>query len=192
MAWSPTDDVAPQGGVVGHDDAVAHPAIVGHVGVGQEEVAPAHGGDAAAAGRAPVHGGKFPDGVVVADDQLGLFALEFQVLGHLPENRKLKDAAAAADGSEVPDHHVGADVGVGPDGDPALNDAERTDGDPVGQLRRRIHQGGGMDRGHPQSSPLPTAAITSPSTTRVSPTKARPCIFQNFWPDRRLSTSSRS
>ena len=87
-------DVAPEGGVVGHDDVVAHLAVVGHVGVGHEEVAPADAGEAAAAGRAPVHGGELPDGVVVADDQPGFFALELQVLGDLPQDRELEDAAA--------------------------------------------------------------------------------------------------
>ena len=76
MAWSSTSDVAPQGGGVGHDDPVAHLAVMGHVAVGHEEVAVADAGDAAAAGRTPVHGGEFPDGVVIPDAEPGLFAFE--------------------------------------------------------------------------------------------------------------------
>ena len=44
------DNVTAQGRGVGHDDAVAHLAVVGHVGIGHEQVAVADAGDAAAAG----------------------------------------------------------------------------------------------------------------------------------------------
>ena len=113
MAWSSTVMWPPRVALLDMMTLVAHLAVVGHVGVGHEEVAPADAGEAAAAGRAPVHGGELPDGVVVADDQPGFFALELQVLGDLAQDRELEDAAAAADGGEIPDHRMGADMGVG-------------------------------------------------------------------------------
>jgi len=185
-------DVAPQGGGVGHDDPVAHLAVMGHVAVRHEEVAVADASDAAAGGRAPVHGGEFPDGVVIPDEEPGLFPLELQVLGNLPQDRELEDAAAAADAGKIPDNHMGADLGVGSDGDPALDDAVRAHAHLRAQLGRGIHDGGGMDLCLAHASSRPTAAIISPSITRVWLTKALPCIFQNFWPLRRDSTSSRN
>ena len=71
------DNVSPQGGGVGHDHAVAHLAVMSHMGISHKQVAVADAGDAAAVGRTPVERGKLPDGIAVADDQLGFLTPEF-------------------------------------------------------------------------------------------------------------------
>ena len=56
-------------GVIGHDDVVSDRAVMRHMHIGHEQVAVTDAGDAAAAFRSPVQGGKFADAVAAADDQ---------------------------------------------------------------------------------------------------------------------------
>ena len=51
-----------------------------HMHIGHEQVAVTDAGDAAAAFRSPVQGGKFADAVAAADDQTADFPMEFEVL----------------------------------------------------------------------------------------------------------------
>ena len=62
-----------QAGVVGHDDVVPQHAVMGDVHIGHDPVVVADARDAGVLDGAAIDGAKFTDGVVVADDQLGVF-----------------------------------------------------------------------------------------------------------------------
>src|SRR5690606_38484968 len=73
-------DVAREGGVVREHAVVADDAIVRDVGVGQQPVAVADPGAAAAFSGAPVQGDEFAEGVLLPDDQFDAFAPVLLVL----------------------------------------------------------------------------------------------------------------
>ena len=88
-------DMAAQRRVVGHDHAVADLAVVRDVDRCHEQPAVADPRDAAAAGRAGVHGDVLADLVVAADHQLGSLAAILAVLRPMPETGEGEHAAAA-------------------------------------------------------------------------------------------------
>jgi hypothetical protein len=73
-------DVSGQRGSVGHDDVVAHDAVVRHMALRHEQVVVANARHAAASAGPPVQCGKLADDVAFADDEFCPLAGVFQVL----------------------------------------------------------------------------------------------------------------
>ncbi len=74
-------DMSAEGDRIRHEDVTSEFAVVGHVGIGHKIIFVSDNCSPVFFGRGPVHGGAFPDNVVVADDQVGLFAPVPDILG---------------------------------------------------------------------------------------------------------------
>ena len=134
--------------VVGEHHVVAHHAVVGHVAGHHEQAIVAHPCHAAAGHGAGIHGHVLANGVAGADDQAGRLALVGQVLGRATQACKRMDVAAFADLGSALDVDVGGQAHVVGQAHVRADDAVGADLDTVAQLRLRIDQGGGVDRGH--------------------------------------------
>ena len=99
-------DVAGQGGRVGEDGVVPHPAIVSHVGVGHEQVVGADLRDSAAQSGPRLHGDVLPDHVAIADGEPGVLAVVLEVLGTMPQGGKGEHVVVPAQSGVAVDHHM--------------------------------------------------------------------------------------
>src|SRR3954468_19446691 len=84
-------------GIVGHDDMVAHKAIVRDVRVSHEQAVAAELSQPPATGRAAVDGDAFADLVMVADLEARLLTLELQVLRLHAQRHEWENPIIAAD-----------------------------------------------------------------------------------------------
>ena len=91
------DDMAAQGGGVGHDYMIADGAIVSDVGVGHEEIVTADAGEASAFDGAAIDGDELANEVVVADFEARGFAVVADILRREADGRKRKEAIMGAD-----------------------------------------------------------------------------------------------
>ena len=64
-------NVSGQGRSVGHDDLIAHPAVMGNVGIGHDEIAVAEGCRSSPFNGAAIDGDEFPDDIIVSDRHAG-------------------------------------------------------------------------------------------------------------------------
>ena len=124
-AKSSTVDVAAEGRGVGEDRVVPDPAVVGHVGVGHEQVVGADLGDAAAEGRAEVDGHELVDGVAVADHEAARLPPVLQVLGNDAHRAEREEMVLLAEGRVAVDDRVGVDRRYGRPGEPAVRSRSR-------------------------------------------------------------------
>ena len=135
-------------GVVREHALVADDAIVRHVHVGQQPVAVADAGDAAAGAGAAADGREFAHDVVVADVQLGALAREFLVLRVAADRGVPVEMVALADAGGARHRAVRAEDRVVADLDPCTDHAVRTDAHVRAEARRRVDHRGGMQRAH--------------------------------------------
>lgn len=98
-------DVACDGGVIGKNDVVADLAFMRDVGVAKKEVVVADSSWGFGGGSS-VDGYVFTECVVVADDELSLFATVFEVLGQASNGGKGEGLAAFADDGVTFDNDV--------------------------------------------------------------------------------------
>jgi len=133
-------DVARKRGRIGEDRVIAHPAIMGDMGVGHEQVGATHVRDTATLGCAAVEGDVFADGIAVADLQPGGFAVVFEILRGLTDRREGKDAIGLADAGGPAQDDVRTDAGAGGNLDLRADDAERADLDVIGDPRLGIDE----------------------------------------------------
>ncbi len=115
-------DMTGQGCNIGHDDAVADAAVVGHVGIGHEQVVVADDRLGVSGDGAAVNGGKFADHVVVADPGPALFAPVFQILRRSTDRCLREYLVVLTDFGPVTDHGMRADSGSLADGDMFADD----------------------------------------------------------------------
>ncbi len=110
-----------------HNDMIAHNAVMAHVGVSHEHVVISHGRDAPVLGCAAMDGDELADYVAVPDLQASRLVVVAQVLGWgandgmganpvvLAESGGPFQDRVGTDPATVPEHHAGADTGIGPD-----------------------------------------------------------------------------
>ncbi|MNI54335.1 hypothetical protein D3C73_1092260 [compost metagenome] len=175
--------VAGQRGVVGEHAEVADVAIVGHVRVGQHPVVIADGGDATAAAGATVEGDELAEHVAVADHQFGAFTGVLLVLRLAADRDVADETVVAADPGRAVHAAVRADLGTGTDFDFRADDRERAHADIVGQARRRIDHGSGMDQGGVVAHLGPPARVIR-GCRRTAPRRRRR-LRRRPWPHSR-------
>ena len=136
-----------EGSVVGENDMATNGAVMGNMGVGQKGAVAADSCDRFGS-RASVDRHKFPEGIVIADFQIGRFLLVFQILGTLADRAEgikfipIADMRWAGNGdmivhpASLSKSHSCADDAIGTDC------CRRTDDG------RWINDGCGMNRGH--------------------------------------------
>lgn len=122
------DDFACQLCSVGDDDVVAYAAVVCYVRVGHNQAVVAHDG-AAFGGCAAVDGDVFAQGGVVADDGVGFFASEFEVLGYCAYDGTGEYGTVAAYACAFEDGDVGAYACAFADFDVLVNGDKGVDDD---------------------------------------------------------------
>jgi hypothetical protein len=120
-------DMPCQGGGIGHNDLVSHPAVVGNMGISHDEVAPAQDGLPPPFSRAPIDGYEFPNGIVTADDEPGRLTPEAQGLWRCTDGSKGKYVAPFTDFGPPFHDHVGFDNRTGSDAHIFTDQAVRTD-----------------------------------------------------------------
>src|SRR3989304_10291240 len=86
-------DMPSQGGGIGHNDLVSHPAIMGDMGISHDEVAPAQDGFSPSFRRGPIDAYEFPNYIVTADDDPGRLTPVAQVLWRCTDGNKRKYVA---------------------------------------------------------------------------------------------------
>src|ERR1039458_7746568 len=161
-----------QSHAVADDDVVADAYVVGHVGVGHQQVIAAYGGQQAAAFGAAMDGDEFANPVAVADARLRSLALVLEVLRRHAHGAVREENVVFADPRGALHIEVGHQAGAGSDFHLGAHDAIRTDLGALRDPRPRIHDCGGMD-GHRQavvsgcfSSLSASLHMTSISATR--------------------------
>ena len=111
------NDVPGQGCRVGHDDVIAENAIMSNMCVDHEEIVIPNQGPTAALGCSPVHCDIFSKYVVIANYQLGVFPLVFEVLRRQPNRAIGIKLTVLADLRASVDHHVRSYLATLPEGD---------------------------------------------------------------------------
>src|SRR5215203_1154368 len=188
-------DVAGVGRVVGEDDAVAHLAVMGDVGIGHEQAVAAHAGDAAPLGGAAVDGAELPKVIAVADLQPDFLALELQVLGIEADGRLGIDPVLPADPGRSPDLGRGPDLRAVADRDAGADHRQGSDLDTISQDGAGVDHGQRMDAGAHRcfswsTGPRSTIAVESTASAASSPsTSALPATLQKVERSRSTSTS---
>ena len=157
--------------VVGQDDALADPAVVGDMRVGQKHAARPDARLRAAALGARIHGHVLADQAVLADHEPDRLAAVFQILRLVADGGEGKNARARAD------RRVAGEADVRDEPDPVAERhlrpdmAERSDLDAGAERRAILDDGARVDRGaHSRTS----IAETSASQTRAPSTLASP------------------
>ena len=163
-------DVAGEGDVVGNGGVVANDAVMREVDVGHDPVVVAEDGGADVLHGAPVEGGVFADGVVVADLQGGRFAAVFFVLRRSAQRGKGVDVVVFADAGRAFDDDVRGDGGAAVNVHVCADDAVCTDIDVWREFGLGVDDGGWVDHVYP---PLPAVVhMISASQTSLSSTCA--------------------
>lgn len=159
-------DMARQSAVIGEDHGVSNHAVMGNMGVGQEMVAVADHGPIIPSGGA-VRGDKFPETIVVADNQMSRFALVLQILGLLTDGAVSEKAVAITDLGRAAYGHMMLQLAVGTDADRALDDAVRPHHRIGSDLGLGIDDGGRVDAGFSHGYLVKSENISSPSETTL-------------------------
>src|SRR5438445_524474 len=142
------DDMAGQGGVIGHDHMVADLAIMRDMDADHEQAMVADAGHHAAALGSRVHRHVFADRIVAADAQRGVFAAIFEVLRLQADRGERKDARPLADYRAPLDDDMRHQPDAGAELDLPAEDAIRADDHVIGQIRTRRDDRGGVDLRH--------------------------------------------
>jgi hypothetical protein len=93
----------------------------------------------------PIDGDRFTYGVMVANDNPGVFSPVLEVLGDCPYRGKLKDGAVLPDLSPPLNYHVGTKRGTFPDGNLGAYDTVGPDLYTCIKFSAGINNGGSMD-----------------------------------------------
>ena len=144
-------NVSGQRSVVGENSVVADNAIVSQVAVGHNPIAVSDTGFADAGYSAEVESGEFANGIVVADNQAGWFALVFLILRYGSEAGKLENTVVFADGGVPIDDGMRADFGTGTDLCVRPDNGVGTNFNTAVQLGLWVDDCSGMDEGHGNS-----------------------------------------
>src|SRR5579871_1731105 len=128
-------DMAGQRRVVGHDDMIADPAVMGDMGADHKQAIAADPGDHAAAIGARVHRHIFADRVAAPDNQRRILAAIFEVLRRVAERGKRENPRSGADRGPPVDDHMAHQHDARAEFDPLANNAIGPDHDIVGKLR---------------------------------------------------------
>lgn len=131
-----------QGRIVGHDDMIAHNAIMRDMNAHHEKSPIPYHGFHRPGPSAGVHCDMLADGVVGAYDKLGQLALVFEVLRGRPETRERINRGPRPDRCPSVDHDMGVDANARPQHDVRTDNAVRPDIHLLAQTG-----GGGNDRG---------------------------------------------
>ena len=100
---------------IGEDDLVSDLTIMGHMGIGHEEVPMADHGLSASWRCSPIQGHKLPDDVVISHQKKRLFSFVGEGLRCLSNGGKLEDLTLLADLGSFPDDDMGPESGfLGP------------------------------------------------------------------------------
>ena len=105
------DDVARQHGRVGHDDVVAHEAVMRDMDGGHQQAVVADARLLALAG-GPVNRRAFANPRTVADADVAFLSVGLQILRRLADGGEGKYSAVLADGRPTGDEHMGRDDGA--------------------------------------------------------------------------------
>ena len=144
-------DMASQRRRIGEDDLVSNLTIMGHMGIGHEEVSMANHGLSATRCCSSIQGHKFPDDVVIAHQKKRLFSLVGKGLRRFPNGGKLEDLTLLAHLGSFPDDDMGANPGSWADRDSLLDEGIGANFNLVADVGLGIDDGSGMD--HFSSSP---------------------------------------
>ena len=136
---------------IGEDDLVSNLTIMGHMGIGHEEVPMANHGLSATRYCSSIQGHKFPDDVVIAHQKKRLFSLVGKGLRRFPNGGKLEDLTLLAHLGSFPDDDMGANPGSWADRDSLLDEGIGANFNLVADVGLGIDDGSGMD--HLSSSP---------------------------------------
>jgi hypothetical protein len=138
------DDMSRQSGVVGENRLVPDYAIVRDVRVGEEEITVAD--DRFLAGtRAAMDGGKFAEGVALADFEMGRLALVFQVLRLEADGRVRKKFIPRANFARPFDRRVMTDLAALAQFNVRADDGVGSDLHAAAETGFGINDGGGMN-----------------------------------------------
>ena len=174
-------DMAAEPDAVGENDLVPDDAVMRHVDSDHHEAAGADPRDTAAATGARMNRRMLADHGLGADDELGVLAPVFEILGNLADRCEGEDPHPRADHRPSPQMYMGPDPGAGPDLDLWPDHRESADrstvADPCPSLdyRRRVYVPFGP-RAHGRFGANMT--VKSASATRVPATIAVPARRQ--------------
>jgi hypothetical protein len=143
--------VAAEDGAVDHGDVVGDGAVVADVGVDHEIAAGAEDGFAVEAGGA-VDGDAFAEDVVIADEDFGMLAAEFAVLGEAAEDGCCVHDVAFAHGERAEEACAAVDDGACANGDGAFDHGVCAHGHVGRELGFFGNNGGGMNCGNGDTS----------------------------------------
>ena len=150
--------------------ALAEPAIVGDVAVGEQHAAVADDRLAAAALGAGVDRHALADQAIGADPQPRRLALVFEVLRRVADRGEREDAGAGADVGVAGDDDMREQLDAVAERDLRPDMAERPDLDALAETRAGLDDGARMDRTHAGTSIADTSASqTSTPSTLASP-----------------------
>ena len=121
---------------------------MGNMNTGHDPVIVADNGFASTLGRATAESTQFADGVVVADDQLGVFTGIFFILGFFANRRKLKNTGVFTERRTPGEDDMWANPAAGPDCDFWSNDTEGANFYIICKLRRRVDKRRFVDSAH--------------------------------------------
>ena len=162
--------MAGQHDVVRQQHALAEPAIVRDMAVGEEHAPVSDDGLAAAARRAGVHGDALADYAIGADAQRRRLAMILQVLRLVANRGEREHPGAGAEHGVAGDRDVGYQLDGVAKHDPGADVTERPDLDALAQPRAGFDHGAAMDGRQTGTS----IADTSAWQTRTSSTFASP------------------
>src|SRR6478735_5885801 len=106
----PDDHMTGNLGIVAHHTIVTYNAVVRQMAVGLDQAIAPDGGFFPVLG-ATVDGDEFADGCIVADKNIGVFALEFEILRNGGNDRTGKYSAVVPDPCSFHDCHIRSDPG---------------------------------------------------------------------------------
>ena len=159
--------------VIGEDDAIAHTAIVAHMGIGEKSTLVAHGRLEPASGGTGIHGDAFTDQTIGADGQRRHLAAKLQILRRVSDGGEGIELGAGTDAGS-PGHDDMADEFAAFAQNHIRSDmTEGADADAFADRGSILDNGTRMDFSHVAHSVTSMAPISA-SATRVSPTRASP------------------
>ena len=178
-------DMSSECGIVRQHHLPTDPTIMSDMGVGHNKTFFTDLGDSAPKTRPPVDGHKLSYNGFPTDFHIGLFAFKFEGLRNRTHCCKLKNLAFRTDGYEWFDNGMGTDHRTGADGDIFTDNRIGTD------LNTGIDICFGVNicsRVNHKFTPID--AMSSPSATTLSSTRAFPFIFATLPRTFSISTST--
>ncbi len=132
------------GNAVGNNIVIANFTIMGNVSISHDKITVTNRSHIAFAG-CPVNGDKLADGILVADVNIGLLTMEFQILAFVAEYGIGKYSVLLTNSCPYIHHGVSANFRTVPDDRLLIDNGSWTDSDIFAQLRLRGDNGRGMN-----------------------------------------------